>query len=268
LLLDQSSSQPLFQQLQDRIREQIAKGELKPGDRIASEVVLARACGISRMTVRRAIDELVDEGVLYRQQSKGTYVAGLFARSQGLVSLSFSQYVRSLGFGQHDQYLVRGLASVPVSAARDLGLAPGSQAVCIRRVRHVEGHPVMVETSWLPRRFEAVPAADLEHRSLHTVMEEVSRLRLVHSDEFMWVGKASPEDAFLLGITPGDPVYLERGVVQAEGAVPVRSTELVMRNDFFRFSLSGGGGLQMRSPRTPLGDANTEWLAMKWWSKR
>ncbi len=183
------------------------------------------------------------------------------------MGISFSQVMRTHGLRISNRYLIKNLVPAPHSAARDLGLFPGVDVVCIRRVRYVEEQPVMIETSWLPPHFKDVAAADLDSRSLHTVMEEVGRLRLVHSDEFMWVSKASADDAALLGVAPGTPVYMEHGVVYAEGTLALRSTELVMKDDFFRLSLSGGGGLQMRSPLTPADSSKVEWLPMFTWGK-
>jgi GntR family transcriptional regulator len=266
-VLDQRSSQPLFQQLQARIREWIAQGDLHSGDRIPSEVILAKTAGISRMTVRHAIDQLVEEGVLYRQQSKGTYVAGLFTRRQGFISISFSRVIRSRGYAMYDQFLVRAMAVAPAASARDLDLAPGSEAVCIRRLRHVEGRPVMIETSWLAPLFESAIHADLATRSLHDVMEETGHMKLMQSEEYLWPAKVAEEDARLLGMAVGDPVFFEHGVVVAEGAVRARSTDLVLDGRYFRFSLTGGGGMEMRSPHEGR-DGKPEWLPLQWWLSR
>jgi GntR family transcriptional regulator len=262
-MLDQSSSQPLYQQLAARIRESIVGGELKPGDRIRSELELARVFGISPMTARHALEELETEGAVYRQQGKGTYVAGPFATHQGFIVGSFAKVAAERGWTVEVECLQQGCAPVPAAAARDLGLEPGSEAVCIRRLRRVSGLPMMVETSWLPGPYKAVAAADLKARPLHKVIEEVGHLELVRSDDFIWAGEVSVEDATLLGVTPGEPTFVVHGVIWAEGGVPVRSTDVVLNGRHFRFSLAAGGGLQMLSPTASHDDASAEWVALR-----
>jgi len=258
--LDKSSSTPLYLQLAARIREFIARGELEPGDRIPSEVALARQFGLSPMTARHALQELVDEGVGYRRQSKGTYVAGLLRSRRLSIDDWFEPMVRAHGWTLMRIVVHSGRCPAPKWATQALGLADGSRAVCICRLIQMNGQPLIVATSWLPASYDAVIDGAVGNRDMNEVVREVVRIPLVDSEEHLWGSEIPAEEAALLGMRAGEPAFVMRGQIRGEGGVTVRAFEAWYKRDYFRLSLTPSVGIEMRAPGSSADEASAEWV--------
>lgn len=263
MALDKTSAQPLYVQLEDLIRSWIESGKLSPGDRIPSELELAETHAISRMTVRRAIDVLVMEGILFRQPGKGTFVAEPKMPWPGPTVFSFSTVMRGLGLSVSTQVLDLKLVPAPLRVARDLQLSPQEQVVLLRRLRFVENEPMAIHTSYIPGNyFPALLDEDLTSKPLNKVMEEVSGLRIVASHDYVEATMARPDEAALLEIREGAPVLLVRGIVYSEQGLPVRATKALFRGDHFRFYLAAGNVIQVKPPNAEriVAGAGEQWL--------
>jgi len=240
LKLDRDSPQPLFQQLDNLLRGQIEDGSLGPGDRIPSEHELSREHGISRMTARRALDTLVMEGLLFRRPGKGTYVSEK-VQWPGATVFSFSTAMRSQGLVVATRVVELMLAGPTPAIARDLGVGLGEQIVRLTRLRLLEGEPVALHTSYMPREYyPAIRHADLVTTPLNKVMEAISGRRIVNSRDYVEVTLANPEEAVLLEIPAGAPLLLVRGLVFSDRGTAERATKSLFRGDRFRFTIEGG----------------------------
>ena len=144
-LLEKKSQSPLYQQLMSRLRDDIVAGVYAPGARIPSEQVLCDTYGVSRVTVRKAMLDLVQEGLLVRRQGKGTFVAQERIQRDLQQITSFSQACRQNGHAAGARLISAELAEASASDAEKLGLAPGSAVVEIIRLRLCDGEPVMLE---------------------------------------------------------------------------------------------------------------------------
>lgn len=123
--------------------------ELSPGDKVPSERTLCHQFGVSRMTVRQAIDVLVNEGVLVRQQGRGTFVAQQKLDLQLRIT-SFSQEMRMRGMVPSTKLLDIEEQVPPAYIARALGLGDDAKAYYVRRLRYADEAPMCVEEAWLP----------------------------------------------------------------------------------------------------------------------
>jgi GntR family transcriptional regulator len=265
LTLDKSSPQPLYLQLEELIRTWIESGKRQPGDRIPSELELASTHDISRTTARRAIETLVMEGLLFRQPGKGTFVAEPKMAWPGPTSLSFSTTMRALGLSVQTRVLDLRLVPATPQLADELGLSPPEQVIFLRRLRSVENEPMGIHTSYItPEPFMPLLERDLTSQPLNQVMEEVSGLHIVGSCDYVEAALARPDEAKLLGIRTGAPLLFLRGVVYAEGQVPVRATRSLFRGDHFRFFVADKNLLEVRPPVGAKAgrQAPEQWLAM------
>lgn len=123
--------------------------ELKVGDPIPSERALTQRFGVSRMTIRHAIDSLVSEGILEKVQGRGTFVSA--PRMDFEVRLStFGEQMHRLGLSASTIVLESGAVAAPAEVASVLGISPGSQVHHLRRQRHADGKPMAVEEAWIP----------------------------------------------------------------------------------------------------------------------
>lgn len=123
--------------------------ELKIGDPIPSERVLTQRFGVSRMTIRHAIDSLVGEGLLEKIQGRGTFVCA--PRMDFEVRLStFGEQMRRLGLVPSEDVLDSGSIAAPAEVASVLGISPGVHVHHLRRIRYADGDPMALEEAWIP----------------------------------------------------------------------------------------------------------------------
>src|SRR4051812_22858502 len=168
--LDRSSPVPLYFQVSRQIEAAIDAGQLAPGDRLENEISLADRWGLSRPTMRRAIQELVDKGLLVRRRGIGTQVVhGRVKRPMDLTSL-FDDLTRS-GQKPSTQILDRELVPAPAAVAERLGVPVGAQVLHLERLRSAGEDPLAVMRNWLPADLApALTAEALQTRGLYELM--------------------------------------------------------------------------------------------------
>ena len=148
--LSMDSDIPLYTQLVGIIKQNISSGELGVGDLLPSEAELCRAMGISRNTVRQAIGELEEEGLVVRKRGKGTFVADPNARGK-CVRYSFTTEISSMGKVPSSTMVDFGIIVPPPEISRKMQLQEGTTVYCFTRVRNVDGEPLILETSYYPQ---------------------------------------------------------------------------------------------------------------------
>ncbi len=173
--LDRSSPVPLYFQVSRQIEAAIEAGQLAPGDRLENEISLADRWGLSRPTMRRAIQELVDKGLLVRRRGIGTQVVhGRVKRPIELTSL-FDDLARS-DQKPGTRVLDRELAAAPAAVAEQLGVPVGTQVLHLERLRSARDEPLAVMRNWLPADLAPVLTAEaLEARGLYELMRGTGR---------------------------------------------------------------------------------------------
>ena len=263
-MLDRDSVWPLYQQLESLLRNQIDDGGLRAGDRLPTEHTLARQYGISRMTVRRAIESLVTDSILVRHPGKGTFVAGDKVPFMASTLSSFSGVMRGLGLAVTSRVIALELATPPPKVISELQLTPGDQAAYLRRVRHINGEAIAIMSSWMPAScFPALEQADLSSEPITRVMERAAGITIVRAEDWLEATLARPEEAELLEIRAGAPVFLGRGVLYDDFGMPVRSSKVIYRGDRFRISFSARSYTETEIRLAPNGQRDEQhWLAL------
>ncbi|NVN48478.1 GntR family transcriptional regulator [Mycolicibacterium hippocampi] len=172
--LDRSSPVPLYYQLAQAIETAIRDGELSPGDRFENELALAKRLALSRPTTRRAIQELVDKGMLVRKRGVGTQVVQNPVHRRVELTSLFEDLARA-GQEPTTRLLEYRVGPPDEEVARELNLGEGREVACIRRLRSANGEPLAVMVNHLP--VEIAPDPDeLESNGLYQSM----RARGVH----------------------------------------------------------------------------------------
>lgn len=226
---------PLYLQIEELIRDQLRSDELEANDRVPSETELSEKLSVSRMTARKAIDNLVSEGLLFRRPGKGTYVAPTRIVHGLSTQLSFSAGMEQLGLAHETKVLRADLVRAPHRAAHSLGLVDGSPIVTIERLRIVEGDPVALHHADIPGEFAAILDADLTG-SLTKAMEDVGA-SVASARDTVDAVLAATEAAEHLQVSPGDPLVHLEGVAYSAGRRPLRYTNALYRTDRFLFSI-------------------------------
>jgi DNA-binding GntR family transcriptional regulator len=167
--IDRASPVPLYFQVSRRLEEAVDQGDLLPGERLPNEIEFAQALAISRPTMRRALDDLVEKGLLTRKQGVGTRVASAQVRRR--VALT-SLYEDLAGSGRRPQTRVLRLNPQHVDrhAARTLGEAADQPLVYLERLRLADGRPLAIMHNWLPPRFADITADDLAEQGLYQLL--------------------------------------------------------------------------------------------------
>ncbi len=172
-MLDRSSPEPLYRQLANLLENAIRGGELKPGDRLDSEGVLAARYAVSRITLRQAVELLVNKQLLVRKQGKGTFVTTPVVRHDlrklhGLLGSLFSQ-----AEGASARLLHYELRVPPVDVAEALGLKPRSDALSLERLYFIDKKAVALTKAWLVPAVAALPRARADLISTEDMMRGV-----------------------------------------------------------------------------------------------
>lgn len=231
--LDKSGPVPLYHQVSSKIEAAILAGSLPVGSRLENEVALADRLGLSRPTIRRAIQELVDVGLLVRRRGVGTQVVhGQVTRGVELTSLH-DDLVQS---GQRPTTEVLKLESLIVSSdlARQLGVAPGALIFYVSRLRKVDGVPVAIMQNWLNLNTDAPTARELEKFGLYQLLR-TQGVNLSVAKQRIGARRALADEADLLEVERGSALLtMERLSYDNDG----RAIELgrhVYRPDLYSF---------------------------------
>lgn len=169
VVVDRTSPVPLYHQLAEQWAAAIRSGTLKPGDPFENELALVARLRLSRPTVRKAMDELVRQGLLVRRRGVGTHVASTVTQRRDPLTPLFDR-LRTTGRQPRTEVLRLQSSRPNPEAARQLGLEPEVPLVYLERLRHAEGRPLVLLRSWLPPRFADVIADDLTDHGLYEVL--------------------------------------------------------------------------------------------------
>ena len=145
-------SRPLYMQLQKRLREAVTEGVLKSGDTIPPEREVANALNVSRVTVRRAIDDLVKEGLFTQRQGAGTFVSDRVEQPLNYLK-SFSEVMAERGKIAGSQWLDRSLGLATEDEQKALNITANDEVVRLYRLRTTDQQPSALELASLPRKF-------------------------------------------------------------------------------------------------------------------
>ncbi|WP_203433706.1 GntR family transcriptional regulator [Jiangella asiatica] len=192
-----------YLQVRDYLRSLVGS-ELRPGDPVPSERVLCERFGVSRMTVRQAVDALVVEGILERVQGRGTFVAPPKVDLQIRLA-SFTEEMTRRGMTAGVRVLSAGIIPAEADIADALEVKPGAEVIHLHRLRFADDEPMAVEHTWLPA--VRLPGF-LDDGSPSSVYVELDARGLVPDwgEDTIDAGEADHEEARLLTIKPGKPV--------------------------------------------------------------
>lgn len=237
-MIDKNSPIPLYYQIAEQLREQIAAGELASGTRLTAERELSEQLGVSRMTVRQAINYLQRDGLVVVQHGVGAFVAQPKHTYDALHLLGFSEEMSRRGDRVESTVLEQTLVPASTRVASHLALADKALVLKIVRLRKVNQEPVLLETSFLPAALcPGLEAIDLALNSLYSLLETRYGLHLQHTQQTMECVSANEYEQALFGIRPGMAMILLEGVTFGDRDLPVEYFKAVYRGDRCKFQL-------------------------------
>lgn len=196
---------PRYYQIEQTILELIQNNQIKPGEQLPSEAELAQKFQVSRITAKRALDDLVQKGWAYRQQGRGTFVAQARIREMSGFS-SFTEDIRSKGLKPSSQVVQFALIQADEQVATHLRIPVGDGAYLLQRVRLADDQPVAFETAFFSEKlFPNLGQYDLS-QSVYKIFREQYHVNPVWADAEIQASSATPEIAQHLRMRAGEPV--------------------------------------------------------------
>ncbi len=218
--VDFASKVPLYQQVYEILRTSILRGEWKQGDLIPPEPELMRMLGVSRTTVRQAVDLLCREGFLEKKQGKGTFVRTPSLEIDTHRIRSFTEDMLQRGMTPQTKVIFSGLVEAPPEIAEKLGVPEGAELARLDRLRLANGEPLSVEESYLVHHLcpGVLERHDYAKISLRKTLAEDYGIRLQRARELIRAIAAPRKLAHLLTVPEGAPIlYVERVSFTASG---------------------------------------------------
>jgi GntR family transcriptional regulator len=235
-VIDQNSSLPLYHQLKEGIRARILRGDYKVGELLPTEHEWAVRYGLSSTTIRRALGDLVSEGLLSRKAGKGTFVCAPKVKRDLMKVLGFMQNMTEMGLVPSTRVLKQQLAPANEFAQEALQVKPRSKILRLERLRLGNDTPMMFETRYI--RLDLCPGIETRELSdsLWKVFETVYGLKPVRHAQTLRIGHATEKTARLFGVEVGSDVFLVRGITYLGDGRPIECEESVYRSDKYEFS--------------------------------
>lgn len=230
--------QPLYDQLVDLLSDKI-QNEMHPGDALPSERDLAETYGLSRTTVRLAMSELEELGLVTRKHGKGTFVSSVSRDTTDLMgTYSFTDQMRSLGRVPHTEVLDFEVREASKFVAQNMDLRLGEAVFRMRRLRSADGVPMMLERTYMPVKvFDSLTQHMVESKSLYEIVEQDFRMKIKTAEEAFGARAARPDEAKLLKIDEDAPVlHLVRTTYNSKNVV-IEYTRSVARADMFEYKI-------------------------------
>lgn len=236
ITVDRVSPVPLYFQVASQMERAIEAGELEPGQKLGNEIALADALGLSRPTMRRAIQELVSKGLLVRKRGVGTQVVhGSVRREVELTSLYDD--LTSSGKKPATRVLSNTVEPAPPDVAVELGVRHQDSVVRLQRLRLAGGEPLAILRNWLPEQVLSPTDEELETTGLYQLLRATGRhLRIAR--QRIGARGATSEEAALLGESEGAPLLtMQRTAYDDQGRV-VEHGDHVYRAETYSFEVT------------------------------
>jgi GntR family transcriptional regulator, N-acetylglucosamine utilization regulator len=221
LVLTKTEGVALYVQIRETLRQQIKDGQLKPGQKLPAEDELAAQFGVSRMTVRQGITDLIDEGVLYRRRGVGTFVTQFHVERDHNRLTNFLETAQAAGFAAEVRLLLREVVPAKIMVAKALGLQETEPVIRILTLRFANGVPITVYDEYVPYRLRpqllqeelgSRPAWQILESHGYTVKRAIQKVEARLAD---------PDIAALLEIDENSPILYKHRVILNEDGAPV-----------------------------------------------
>ena len=223
--LNPNSTVPLYAQIVTRLEEDIKLGKFSQTGRLPTEGKLSEQYGVSRITIRRAVDELAGKGLVEKKQGKGTFICGAKFTRDLAAPQSFTEVCRQNGV-QPSAKLLEASICVPESPniKNMLGLGENEAAVHIKRLRYAGDKPMMIEDNYYPLEYAYLLSMDLEHDSTYCYLQEEKGVVLRRTNTRICIVRADAKLAKLLQVNRNVPELEMIGLVVNLEGKPVHTS--------------------------------------------
>lgn len=230
-------SVPVYKQISESLRQEI-QNLYKAGDQLPSEAELANRYNVNRHTLRRAVDELVNDGLVVRHHGKGVFVlAPTFNYVIG-PNTRFTENVESLGGSTHSKVLRKQIIPARGGVSEQLNIEEGAQVIFLETLREVDGKPFCVSAHFLP--FSRFPEVFERYNgnSLHRFLEENCSVAITRQESLISAVTPLADDAALLNMPRNLPALRVKSInVETDSQVPIEYVVTRFRGDATQLSI-------------------------------
>src|SRR6202034_2358275 len=226
----------LYAEIEETIATEIAQGEYSPGDQLPTEDALLQRFQVSRITVRRAVQNLVSRGLLEIRRGLGTFVLSPRIEAELTKLTGFVEDMNAAGRKASARVVSQGVVAATARVAERLQLAKGTKVMQIKRVRLADDMPISFDETYLPLLLgKQIVRNDLSVHPIFTLLEEEYGVPLVEADYELEAVVASKAVADALQIRVGSPIFQIERTSMTTGNQPVDYEVLSYRGDLVRF---------------------------------
>ncbi len=238
--LDPKGATPLYIQLTNEIQRLIHEGIWKHGNQIMSEQSLCETYNVSRVTVRKALDLLVDKKILFRRQGKGTYVSyPEFLETPYIREQSFTAseiYGKAVPY-THILHKSTTIVTEKLKESFKMEHPVGEEMISIVRIRYLDDDPVIFETDYFPMQFQAILDLDLENRSLYGLLHERMGIVSLNVREYFRIKTAAPQIAESLKVPVGHPLLRVAQTVLGSKQQVIYYNEQLIKTESYEYKV-------------------------------
>ena len=232
---------PLYVKIRETLRDEIKRGEYKRGEKLPSEDELASKYGVSRMTVRQGILDLIDEGMIYRRHGVGTFVAFPHVERDHSHLTNFFEIAQQAGIKVDARILKVEILPAKQKIASELEIPEGDSVIHIKTLRFTDDVPVTVHDAYIPHRlFSSLLTQDLkslESQHLWSILESFG-FKLKRAIQKLEAREAGDEIAELLEIDESAPILFKERTTYADDGTPVEFIFCYNRGDMYSLTVT------------------------------
>lgn len=223
---------PYYIQIRDVIYNRIVSGEYKTGDKLPSEEKLAEYFGVSRMTVCKALSELINKEYLTRIQGRGTFVNKIRKEGSRLDIGGFNDSMVKKGFRVYTRVLLKRLEFPSKEIASKLDIPFTQQVLHLKRLRNVNNEPIVLQDTYVNIKFcEELVDVDFEEKQLYQSIRRICKHNIIRAHDAIEAIGAEEETCKFLNVKVGFPVLLTKRTAYIEDDIPVEFTCSWYRSD-------------------------------------
>lgn len=237
-MIDKSSPLPIYYQIEEQLKKQIENGELKPNDSLPSEREFAERFEISRMTVRQAINNLVNDGYLYRQKGRGTFVSEKKLEQQLVGLTSFTEDMKARGMVPSSKLLSFEIIAASEKIAEQLQISLHAPVYEIKRIRLADDVPMALESVYVSANLVKGLTESIVNDSLYRYIEEELGLKIGEANQTLESILASETEVNHLGISSYSPVLLIQRNTYLQDGTPLEVVKSSYRADRYKFTIN------------------------------